>query len=100
MWKLLEDFAEQKNFKKGIKDTIHYKQISECLKSKFTVPYLSLVVLIAVDFEKFLITFQSDALLINLLYNKSVTLLKSLMTKFVDFNMLTQKKNWLNVNLK
>ena len=58
------------------------------------------MVFIAIDFEKFLITFKSNALLIQLLYNTSVTLLKSLMTKFTDFNLLTQKENWLNVNLK
>ena len=39
-------------------------------------------------------------LIIHSLYNKSVTLLKSLMKKFVDFNMLTQKENWLNINSK
>ena len=33
----------QKNFKKEIKAFLRYKQISECLKSKFTVPYLSFV---------------------------------------------------------
>ena len=91
---------EQKNFKKKIKNTLRYKRISEYLKSKFTVPYWSFVGFIAIDFEKFLITFQSNAPLIHLLYNKSVTLLKSLMAKFIGFNMLTQKENWLNVNLK
>ena len=93
----LKFLPEQKNFKKEIKDTLRYKEISEYLKSKFTVPYLPFVVVIAIDFEKFLITFQSNAALIHLLYNKSVTLLKSLMTKFIDFNMLTQKENLLNV---
>ena len=36
----------------------------------------------------------------NLLYNKSVTLVTSLMTKFIGVSILTQKENWLNVNLK
>ena len=96
----LKFFPEQKNFKKEIKDTLHYKKISECLKSKFTVLYLSFVVFNSMSFEKFLITFHSNALLINLLYNKSLTLFKVLMTEFIDFNMLTWKENWLSVNLK
>ena len=80
---------QQKNFKKEIKDNLRYKRISECLKSKFTVPYLSFVVFIIIDFENFLITFQSNTPIILLLHNKSVTLLKKLTTKFRDFNMLT-----------
>ena len=91
---------KRKKFKKEIINTLHYKRFSECLKSKFTVPYLSFVVFIAIDFEKFIITFQSNAPLVQLLNKKRVTLLKSLMTKFLDFNMLTQKENCLNVNLK
>ena len=31
---------------------------------------------------------------------KVLMLLKVLMTKFIDFNMLTRKENWLSVNLK
>ena len=96
----LKFFPEQKNFKKEIKDTLQYKKISECLKSKCTVLYLSFVVFDSISFEKFLITFHSNALLINLLYNKSLTLFKVLMTEFIDFNMLTRKENWLSVNLK
>ena len=33
----LKFMPEQKNFKKEIKDTVHYKRISECLKSKLNV---------------------------------------------------------------
>ena len=57
----LKFFSEQRNFKKKIKDTLRYKRISECLKSKFTVPNLSYVMFFAIVFEKFLITFQSNA---------------------------------------
>ena len=55
---------------------------------------------IATDFEKILSTFLSNALPIPLLYNKIVTLLKRVATKFIDFIMLPQKGNWLNINLK
>ena len=55
---------------------------------------------IATDFEKILSTFLSSALPIPLLYNKIVTLLKRVATKFIDFSMLPQKGNWLNINLK
>ena len=68
----LKFMPEQKNFKKEIKDTVHYKWISECLKSKLNVSYLSFVVFLAIDFEKFLISFQSNALLYHLWNNKSV----------------------------
>ena len=59
----LKFMPEQKNFTKEIKDTVHYKRISECLKSKLNVSYLSFVVFLAIDFEKFLISFHSNALL-------------------------------------
>ena len=90
LWEyFLKFLPQQKNFKKEIKDNLRYKRIYECLKSKFTVPYLSFVVFIIIDFEKFLITFQSNTPIILLLHNKSVTLLKKLTTNFIDFNMLT-----------
>ena len=60
----LKFLPEQNIFKKEIKGTLRYKQISECSKSKYTVPYLSFVVFIGMDFEKFLIFIQMLYLLI------------------------------------
>ena len=56
----LEFLPKQKNFKWEIKTTHHYFNIKEVLEDPLSLSYLAFIVLIANEYESFLLPFQSQ----------------------------------------
>ena len=78
----LKFLPKQKIFKGTIKETSRYKRIIEVIQSDLAQHYLAFCAFSSQDFEEFLLKFQSEQPVINLLYSSMEKLL-FLMQKFV-----------------
>ena len=74
---------KQKEFKSSIKDTKRYKNIIECLNDDLTLMFLPYVVILANEYESFLLPFQTEKPLIHMLFYGMSTLLTNLLQHFV-----------------
>ena len=68
---------------KGFKTSERYERIVSQLKNPLIDPYLSFMIFVSQDFEKFLKVFQYEQPMIHVLWLKIVEFLRSLMTKFI-----------------
>ena len=76
----LKFLPKQKNFKSTIMKTERYQRISESVKDPLNLCYTSFCAFATIDFESFLLPFQSEEPMIHLLYSEMYKLLESLMT--------------------
>ena len=95
-----ETLPKDKNFKS---DTAtdkpghpnRYNRIVQLLKSETTVAYMAFVVHSAVPFKRFMMTFQTNAPMVHLLYDEMVRLVKSVISMFVDKKAIPSKRSEL-----
>ena len=84
----LEFLPKQKNFKRESKTTHRYVNIKEVLDDPLSQAYLAFVVLIAKEYESFLLPFQSQEPMIHLLYHGISRLLTNMLKNFVSKRVL------------
>ena len=84
----LEFLPKQKNLKREIKITHRYVNIKEVLEDPFSLVYLAVVVLIANEYESYLLPFQSQEPMIHLLCHGISRLLTNMLKNFASKRML------------
>ena len=84
----LEFLPKQKIFKREIKTTHRYVNIKEVLEDPLSLAYLAFVILIANEYESFLLSFQSQEPMIHLLYPGISRLLTNMLKNFVSKRVL------------
>ena len=84
----LEFLPKQKKFKPEINTTHHYVSVKEVLEDPLSLAYLAFVILIANEYESFLLPFQSQKPIIHLLYHGISRLLTNMSKNFVSKRVL------------